>query len=83
MADKPANSPKPQSLDEIISQSAVVIADQIRNAAALAKSEMDLQVEVAGILKGFARDAKIDLSEGHHNVTILSRRAGPIPSTAA
>ena len=50
MADKPAGSPKPQSLDEIVSQSAVVIAEQIRNAARWAKSEMDLQVEVAGIL---------------------------------
>ena len=74
MADKPANSPKPQSLDEIVSQSAVVIAEQIRNAASWAKSEMDLQVEVAGILKDFARQARIDLSQGHHNVTIATGR---------
>jgi hypothetical protein len=74
MTDKPANSPKPQSLDEIVSQSAVVIAEQIRNAASWAKSEMDLQVEVAGILKDFARQAKIDLSQGHHNVTIATGR---------
>jgi len=74
MADKPAGSPKPQSLDEIVSQSAVVIAEQIRNAARWAKSEMDLQVEVAGILKDFARQAKIDLSQGHHNVTIATGR---------
>ena len=33
MVDKPANPPKPQSLDEIVSRSAVVIAEQIRNAA--------------------------------------------------
>jgi len=72
MADKPANSPKPQSLDEIVSQSAVVIAEQIRNAANWAKSEMDLQVEVAGILKDFARQAKIDLTQGHHNVTVAT-----------
>jgi hypothetical protein len=74
MADKPVNSPKPQSLDEIVSQSAAVIAEQIRNAASWAKSEMDLQVEVAGILKDFARQAKIDLSQGHHNVTIATGR---------
>jgi hypothetical protein len=74
MVDKPANSPKPQSLDEIVSQSALVIADQIRKAAALAKSEMDLQVEVAGFLKDFARQAKINPLEGHHNVTIATGR---------
>jgi hypothetical protein len=74
MADKPAGSPKPQSLDEIVSQSAVVIAEQIRNAASWAKSEMDLQVEVAGFLKDFARQAKINPLEGHHNVTIATGR---------
>ena len=73
MADKPTNSHKPQSLDEIVSQSAVVIAEQIRNAASWAKSEMDLQVEVAGFLKDFARQAKIAL-EGHHNVTVATGR---------
>ena len=48
MADLPTDSRKQRSLDEIVSQSAVVIAEQIQNAAAWAKSEMDLQVEVAG-----------------------------------
>ena len=77
MADKPTNSPKPQSLDEIVSQSAVVIAEQIRNAANWAKSEMDLQAEVAGILKDFARQAKIDL-KGHQDVTIATGRADAV-----
>ena len=67
-------TPKQQSLDEIVSQRAVVIAEQIQNAAAWAKSEMDLQVEVAGALKGFAREAKINPLEGHHNVTIATGR---------
>ena len=70
----PVNTPKQQSLDEIVSQRAVVIAEQIQNAAAWAKSEMDLQVEVAGALKGFAREAKINPLEGHHNVTIATGR---------
>jgi hypothetical protein len=78
MADKPANSPKPQSLDEIVSQSAVVIAEQIRNAASWAKSEMDLQFEVAGFLKDFARQAKINPLEGHQNVTIATGRADSV-----
>jgi len=74
MADRPADSRSQQSLDEIVTQSAVVIAEQIRNAAAWAKSEMDLQVEVAGALKEFARTAKINPLEGHHNVTIATGR---------
>jgi SAM-dependent methyltransferase len=65
--------PRQESLDEIVSRSAVTIADQIRQAAGCAKSEMDLQVEVAAALKGFARDAKITL-EGHHNATIATGR---------
>ncbi len=64
---------KPASLDEIVSHSAIVLADQIQKAAAWAKSEMDLQVEVAGALKEFARRAQITL-EGHHNVTIATGR---------
>ena len=64
---------KPESLDEIVSHSALVLAEQIQNAAAWAKSEMDLQVEVAGALKGFAQRAQIKL-EGHHNVTVAEGR---------
>jgi hypothetical protein len=66
-------SPKPESLDEIVSHSAVVLADQIQKAAAWAKSEMDLQIEVASALKDFARRAQIAL-EGHHNITIATGR---------
>lgn len=73
MSDWPVNLPKHESLDEIVSQSAVVIAEQIQNAAAWAKSEMDLQIEVAGALKEFARKAKINFA-GHHNVTIATGR---------
>ena len=64
---------KPESLDEIVSHSAAVLAEQIQAAAAWAKSEMDLQVEVAGALKEFAKRAQIKL-EGHHNVTIATGR---------
>jgi len=51
------NARLPESLDEIVSHHAVVLADQIQKAAAWAKSEMDLQVEVAGALMEFARRA--------------------------
>jgi len=78
MPERPVNSTKQPSLDEIVSQSAVVIAEQIQHAAAWAKSEMDLQIEVAGALKQFARDVarqtKINPLEGHHNVTIATGR---------
>ncbi|MGO9274303.1 MAG: N-6 DNA methylase [Terriglobia bacterium] len=73
MGGTPTNHPKQESLDEIVTRSAAAIADQIRGAAALAKSEMDLQIDVAAALKKFAGDAKITL-EGHHNVTIATGR---------
>ena len=73
MGTSSAHSPKPESLDEIVSHSAAVLAEQIQAAAAWAKSEMDLQVEVAGALKDFAKRAQIKL-EGHHNVTIATGR---------
>jgi N-6 DNA Methylase len=68
-----------ESLDEIVSHSAVVLADQIQKAAAWAKSEMDLQIEVAGALKEFARRAKITL-EVHHNVTVATGRPDSVYS---
>ena len=71
MPDKPLDNRKQESLDEIVSHSAVVLADQIQKAAQWAKSEMDLQIEVAGVLKEFARKAQIKL-EGHHNITIAT-----------
>ena len=71
--ERPEDSRNQPSLDEIITRSAATIADQIRGAAALAKSEMDLQIDVAAALKKFASDAKITL-EGHHNITIATGR---------
>jgi N-6 DNA Methylase len=71
--------PRRESLDEIVSHSAVVLADQIQRAAAWAKSEMDLQIEVAGALKEFARKAKITL-EVHHNITVATGRPDSVYS---
>ncbi len=71
--------PRKESLDEIVSHSAVVLADQIQKAAAWAKSEMDLQIEVAGALKEFARKAKITL-EVHHNITVATGRPDSVYS---
>ena len=73
MSTTPADARKPESLDEIVSHSAVLLAEQIQAAAAWAKSEMDLQLEVAGSLKEFAKRAQIKL-DGHHNVTIATGR---------
>ena len=72
--ERPPDSRNQPSLDEIVGQSAVVIAEQIKTAANWAKTEMDLQFEVAGLLKEFARQAKIDISDAHHNVTIATGR---------
>jgi len=74
MPDRPVRPSKPESLDEIVSRSAVTLAEQIQAAAAWAKSEMDLQIEVAHALKDFAKRAQITLEGGHHNVTIATGR---------
>ncbi|MCI0352413.1 MAG: N-6 DNA methylase [Acidobacteriales bacterium] len=68
------NTRLPESLDEIVSHSATVLADQIQKAATWAKSEMDLQVEVTAALKDFARRAQLTELKGHHNVTIARGR---------
>ena len=73
MGSSPASSHRPESLDEVVSHSAVLFAEQVEAAAAWAKSEMDLQIEVAGALKEFAKRAQIKL-EGHNNVTIATGR---------
>jgi hypothetical protein len=73
MGTSPVDSRKPESLDEIVSRSAAVLAEQIQAAAAWAQSEMDLQVEVAAALKEFGKRAQIKL-EGHHNVTVATGR---------
>jgi SAM-dependent methyltransferase len=73
MPNEPDSASMPESLDEIVSHSAATLAGQIRAAATWAKSEMDLQIEVATALRNFARQAKITL-EGHHNITIATGR---------
>ena len=73
MGGTPTSHLKPESLDEIVSHSATTLAEQIQAAAGWAKSEMDLQIEVAGALKDFAKRAQIKL-EGHHNVTVATGR---------
>jgi len=73
MPNQPSSSSKPESLDEIVSHSAATLAEHIQAAAAWAKSEMDLQIEVVAALKDFAKRAQIKL-EGHHNVTIATGR---------
>jgi SAM-dependent methyltransferase len=70
--------PRKESLDEIVSRRAVVLADQIQKAVDWATSEMDLQVEVSGALKEFAREAKINPLELRHNVTIATGRADSV-----
>ena len=77
MPNQASSSSKPESLDEILSHSAATLAEHIQAAAAWAKSEMDLQIEVAGALKDFAKRAQVNL-EGHHNVTIATGRADSV-----
>ena len=68
MSDHTMRASKPESLDEIVSQTALKIAEQIQTAAGWATSEADLQFEVAAALKDFGRRAQIELkgtSERH------------------
>ena len=71
MPDRPPKPHDQPSLEEIVSASAKVIAEQIQTAVAMAKSEMDLQIEVAGFLKDFAKQAQITV-EPHHNITLAT-----------
>jgi N-6 DNA methylase len=73
LTTEPASSQKPESLDEIVSHHSALLVGQIQQAAASAKSEMDLQVELASALKIFAQRAQVTL-EGHHNVILASGR---------
>jgi SAM-dependent methyltransferase len=79
MQNQKSAAVRPESLDEIVSHSAAIFAEQLRKAAAWAQSELDLQIEAAGALKEFARRAQITL-EGHHNVTIATGRPDSVYS---
>lgn len=80
MPDEKPSAPRPESLNEIVSHSAAIFAEQLQKAAAWAQSEMDLQIETAGALKEFARRAQITLEEGHHNITIATGRPDSVYS---
>lgn len=79
MPDEKPAAMRPESLDEIVSHSAAIFAEQLQKAAAWAQSEADLQIEAAGFLKEFARHAQITL-EGHHNITIATGRPDSVYS---
>ncbi len=63
----------PESLDELIQNQAVIVADQIRQAADWAESEEDLRIEVEKALEQLKREAGIDL-RGRHEVTLGTGR---------
>ena len=66
-----------QSLDEIISQQAVVFADQIKQAAAFASKEEEIRIEAEKALAFIQREAGIKL-EGRHEFTIGTGRADSV-----
>jgi hypothetical protein len=66
-----------RSLDEIISQQAVVFADQIKQAAAFASKEEEIRIEAEKALAFIQRDAGIKL-EGRHEFTIGTGRADSV-----
>ena len=65
------------SLDEIISQQAVVFADQIKQAATFAAKEEEIRIEAEKALAFIQREAEIKL-EGRHEFTIGTGRADSV-----
>jgi hypothetical protein len=61
------------SLDEIVGDHARAFADQLREAADWAGSEMDLQIEATKLLHSFEKQAGIEI-RGRHNHTIGTGR---------
>jgi SAM-dependent methyltransferase len=61
------------SLDEIVAERARSFADQLREAANWAGSEMDLQIEASKLLQPFEKEAGIKV-RAHHNITIGTGR---------
>ena len=65
--------PTPSSLDALIAKHAAEFAHHVRNAAAMAESEMDVQHEAVHQLKTVATAAGVKLHE-RHNATIAEGR---------
>lgn len=59
-----------KTLEDIITEQAPIVCEQIEAATAFAESEMDLQIEVEKALEVFRKEANLPELKGHHNVTI-------------
>jgi hypothetical protein len=58
------------TLEEIVVEQADLLRQEIKHAADFARSEMDLQIEVATALNQFSRVAHLPKLRAHHNITI-------------
>ncbi len=59
-----------KTLEDIITEQAPIVCEQIEAATAFAESEMDLQIEMAKALEVFCKEAGLPELKGHHNATI-------------
>ncbi len=59
-----------KTLEDIITEQAPIVCEQIEAATAFAESEMDLQFEMANALEVFCKEAGFPELKGHHNITV-------------
>ena len=67
-----------KTLEDIISEQALIVCEQIEAAVAFADSEEDLRIEVERAIEVFRKDADLPQLKGHHEVTIGKRRADSV-----
>ncbi len=67
-----------KTLEDIITEQASIVCEQIEAAVAFADSEEDLRVEVEKAIEVFRKEADLPELKGHHEVTIGKGRADSV-----
>jgi len=67
-----------KTLEDIISEQASIVCEQIEAAVAFADSEEDLRIEVEKAIEVFRKEADLPELKGHHEVTIGKGRADSV-----
>jgi hypothetical protein len=67
-----------KTLEDIISEQASIVCEQIEAAVAFAESEEDLRIEVEKAIEVFRKEADLPELKGHHEVTIGKGRADSV-----
>ncbi len=67
-----------KTLEDIISEQALIVCQQIETAVAFAESEEDLRIEIEKSIEVFRKEADLPELKGHHEVTIGKGRADSV-----